>query len=57
MAQLNDKQIEAAYTILHAVDDYTQTSSPTQGHCFFIDHPAQTGSASFVWTRPLPYWN
>ena len=43
MAQLNDKQREAVDIIVHAVDDYTQTSSPTKGHCFFIDDPGGKG--------------
>ena len=47
MAQLNDKQREAVDSILHAVDDYTQTSSPTQGRCFFVDGPGGTGECEF----------
>ena len=47
MTQLNDKQREAVDSILRAVDDYAQTSSPTQGHCFFIDGPGGTGECEF----------
>ena len=48
MAQLNAEQREAVETILCAVDDYVQSSSTTQGHCFFIDGPGGTGGYDFA---------
>ena len=46
MAQLNNEQREVVDRILSAVDEYEQTSSQAQEHCFFIDGDGGTGEFS-----------
>ena len=43
MAQPSTKQREAADTVLGAVDNFAQTSPPTQGRWYFPDGPRGTG--------------